>query len=140
MAWLRRGGIEVPAPGGNEWSQDADELKGMDEYVHLCLRENHPMEFLARQDGRIEDSIFLQIDPSVMLWDGVLFSPGVCNKSDAAFHTIDQSISMLDFEVLYSWTDWSDQAVMARLQQAEKCEVLVPKGIPLSMIRNLPNG
>jgi hypothetical protein len=42
--------IEIPAAGGNQWSRDADELKGMGRYVHLCFRSNHPMEFMARQE------------------------------------------------------------------------------------------
>jgi hypothetical protein len=38
LAELQRRGITVPAPGGNEWSWDANGIKGFDEYVHLCFR------------------------------------------------------------------------------------------------------
>ena len=48
-------GVNIAAPGGNQWSRDADEPKGMGRYVHLCFRSNHPMEYQARQDGRIEE-------------------------------------------------------------------------------------
>jgi hypothetical protein len=44
MADLGKRGVKVPAPGGNEWSRDADGLKGMERYVHLCFRSHHPME------------------------------------------------------------------------------------------------
>ena len=138
IAVLKEHGIAVPAPGGNDWSQDADQMKGMDGYVHLCFRDNHPMEYLARQDGRIQESIFLQIDPRVLLWDGVLFAPGVSNKADATFHTIEEAKAMIDFTVLYTRTDWNDPAIKVRLQQAEKCEILVPLGIPTDLIGNLP--
>jgi hypothetical protein len=37
-AELEEKAIKVPAPGGNQWSRDADEMKGMHQYVHLCLR------------------------------------------------------------------------------------------------------
>ena len=47
---------------------------------------------------------------------------------------------MIDFDVLYSYTNWSDPAVQQRLQAAEKYEILVPRAIPLDLIRNLPNG
>ena len=47
---------------------------------------------------------------------------------------------MIDFEVLYSRTNWSDYQVQQRLQAAEKYEILVPRVIPLELIRNLPNG
>jgi len=36
-------------PGGNQWSLDADELVGMDQYVHLCMRTNHAMEHIANR-------------------------------------------------------------------------------------------
>jgi hypothetical protein len=47
---------------------------------------------------------------------------------------------MIDFQVLYTQTDWTDPAVLQRLKKAEKCEVLVPQCIPLTHIRNIPNG
>jgi hypothetical protein len=47
---------------------------------------------------------------------------------------------MIDFEVLYTRTEWRNPDIQKRLQQAEKCEILVPRKIPLEMIRNLPNG
>ena len=138
MAELKRLGISVPAAGGNEWSQDADGYFGMDKYVHLCFRSNHPMEFLARQEGRIQDSIFLEIHPSVLQWPGVMFTPDVSNKSGVSTHTIAQARTMIDFQVLYTRTDWSDPVIQQRLKQAEKCEILVPQLIPLTHIRNLP--
>jgi hypothetical protein len=98
------------------------------------------MEYLARQDGRIGDTIFLQVHPDVLTWDGVLFTADVANKSGVSTHTIDEARTLIDFEVLYTRTNWSDPKIQARLQQAEKYEILVPKKIPLEMIRNLPNG
>jgi len=140
MATLKEMGVQVPAPGGNEWSRDADGMRGMDQYVHLCFRATHPMEFRAREDGRITDSIFLQIHPEVLQWDGVRFTPDVANKAGVPIHTIDEAKQLIDFEVLCTRTNWSDPAIQARLQQAEKCEILVPHRIPLNLIRNLPNG
>jgi hypothetical protein len=130
-------GVNIPAPGGNEWSRDADELKGMGRYVHLCFRSNHPMEYLARQDGRIGDSIFLEIHPSVMQFRGVVFTPDVSNKAGVEAIPMAQAAELIDFEVLYTRTDWSDPAVQQRLKQAEKYEVLVPCCIPLRLIRNI---
>ena len=140
MTELRKKNIKVVAPGGNQWSQDADGIKGMDAYVHLCFRNNHPMEYLARQAGRIGDTIFLQIHPDVLTWDDVLFTDDVANKAGVETHTIEEAGKIIDFEVLYTRTNWSDPKVQARLQQAEKYEILIPEKIPLKMISNLPNG
>lgn len=137
---LRSMNVAVPAPGGNEWSNVADGMKGMDSYVHLCFRSNHPMEYVARQEGRIGDTIFLQINPDVLLWAGVKFTADVANKSGVAICAIEDAKSIIDFDVLYSRTDWKDPEIQRRLQHAEKYEILVPRRIPLDMIRNLPNG
>jgi hypothetical protein len=140
LAELKRKGTEIPAPGGNEWSHDADEFKRLDEYVHLCFRPTHPMEFVARSEGRIGDSIFLNVHPEVLQWDGVLFTPDVSNKSGVQAYAIKQAAEMIDYEVLYTRTDWKDAVIRQRLVQAEKCEVLVPRLIPLDLIRNFPHG
>lgn len=137
---LRRKGIDVPAPGGNDWSRDADTFKGLDRYVHLCFKANHPMEYLARSDGRIVDSIFLNVHPAVLHWEGVLFTPDVSNKRGVPAYPINDAAEMIDYEVLYARTDWTDPRIRERLQQAEKYEVLVPHFVPLELIRNLPNG
>jgi hypothetical protein len=91
MTKLKKRNIKVAAPGGNEWSQDADGIKGMDGYVHLCFLNNHPMEYLARQECRIGDTIVLQIHPDVLTWDGVLFTDDVANKAGVETYTIEQA-------------------------------------------------
>jgi hypothetical protein len=140
LAELRRRGTTVPAPGGNEWSWDANGIKGFDEYVHLCFRATHPMEFVARAEGRIGDSIFLSVHPEVLQWEGVLFTPDVANKKGVQAYPIQEAAEMIDYEVLYTRTDWRKPEILQRLRQAEKCEVLVPRMIPVELVRNFPHG
>jgi hypothetical protein len=140
LAKLEEMGVEIPAPGGNDWSHEADVRKGLDEYVHLCMRPNHPMEFVARRAGHIGDAAYLQIHPDVIYQEDVLFAPDVSNKSGVEVYSIDEARELIDFEVLYTRTDWRDPVIKRRLQQAEKCEILVPDHIPLKLIRNLPDG
>jgi hypothetical protein len=137
---LNEMGVKVPAPGGNEWSRSADELKGMGSYVHLCFRPTHSMEFMAKGAGRILESIFLHIHPEVLQWEGVRFTPDVSNKSGVQTYSIEEAKQMIDFQVLYTRTNWNDPKIQTRLQQAEKSEILVPQLIPLALIRNLPDG
>jgi ssDNA thymidine ADP-ribosyltransferase, DarT len=140
-AQLQRMGIEIPAPGGNEWSHEADAYKGMDRYVHLCLRPTHPMENAARVDGRIVSSIFLNVHTDVLQVDGVRFTAGVSNKADVESHSIDEAMGIIDFDMLYGgWKNWNDAEIQARLQRVERYEILVPECVPLRMILNLPNG
>jgi hypothetical protein len=140
FAKLQEMKIEIPAPGGNQWSRDADDQRGLDRYVHLCFKANHPMEYTARQEGRIGDSIFLQIHPDVLKNDGVMFTPDVSNKAGVEMITMEKALEVIDFPVLYTRTDWTDPKVQARLQLAEKCEILIPDHIPMNLIRNLPIG
>lgn len=46
----------------------------------------------------------------------------------------------IDFEVLFTRTDWSQAEIYARREQAEKCEILVPDFIEIELILNMPNG
>lgn len=140
LSQLLQKGVTIPAPAGNEWSRDADALKGMGNYVHLCFRNNHSMEFVARQEGRIADTIFLQIHASVMQFEGVRFTNDVANKSGVESVPIADAEPMIDFQVLYTRTNWSDPEIKQRLRQAEKYEVLVPGFIPLALIQNIPDG
>jgi ssDNA thymidine ADP-ribosyltransferase DarT-like protein len=140
LAKLRKKGVEILAPGGNELSHDLDEAGGLDKYVHLCFRSNHPMEHNARVDGRITDSIFLQIHTDVLYLDGVRFTDDVSNKAGVKTQSIEEARKFIDFEVLYTRTNWSEPEIQRRLQQAERNEVLVPNHIPIKLIRNIPNG
>jgi hypothetical protein len=140
LAALREMGVEIPAPGGNDWSHDADACKGLDRYVHLCLRPNHPMEYVARQDGRIPNPIYLQIHPDILRVEGVMFTADVSNKSGVEILSLAEALGVIDFKVLYTRTDWNDPDVKLRLRQAEKYELLVPNHVPMKYIRNLPNG
>lgn len=140
LAKLREMEVEIPAPGGNQWSHDADADRGLDRYVHLCFMPNHPMEYIARAKGRIASSIFLQVRPEVINREGVLFTAGVSNKAGSTLHTIEEARQIIDFEVLYTHTDWRDAVIQQRRQQAEKYEILVPDHIPLELIRKFPNG
>jgi hypothetical protein len=129
-------------PGGNQWSLDADEMVGMDKYVHLCLRTNHAMEHIAKQDKRIEKTLWLYIDAaSVFKIEGVMYSYGVSNKSGVKINPIQKAVPDIDFQVLYTRTDWHDPGINARLSSAELCEVLVPDHVPVQYFeRYLPHG
>lgn len=140
-ALLKEMGIDIPAPGGNDWSHEADAYKSMDRFVHLCFRPTHPMEYVARVDGRIVSSIFLSVHTDVLKIDGVRFTEGVSNKADVETHSVEEAMDIIDFDMLYGgWKDWNDPDVQAKLRQVEKYEVLVPDHVPLKLILNCPNG
>lgn len=134
---IREKEIPVVAPGGNDWSHDADVFKGLDKYVHLCLRRNHPMEYRAREEGRIGSSIFLEIDRQVLEVDGVMFTTDVSNKRDVELYQLSEADDLIDSEVLGPNMDYRNKEMLERLRQAEKCEILIPDFIPVELIRNI---
>jgi len=136
-AKLREMEIAVPVPGGNDLSHDLDKRFGVDDYVHLCFKNEHPMEWRARQEGRVPSAVFLQIDPGVLDFEGVLFTDDVSNKVGVTPLSRSEANEALDFEVLYERTDWRDPTVKERLLRSKKYEILVPNFIPSDFITNL---
>jgi len=95
------------------------------------------MEYAARKDGRINESTFLQIDPRVLDKNGVLFTDDVSNKAGVQIYTLDQAADIIDFEVLHTTPNWSDEEFKKRIRKVEKCEILVPDFVSIDLIRNL---
>jgi hypothetical protein len=134
LSELRRRQIEVPAPGGNDWSHDADTRLGFDQFVHLCLFPEHPMEYRAKENGRIVESRFLQINPAVLKCEEIRFAPDVSNKKGVLLLTLAEACAAMDFVVIYERTDWRDPQIQELRKQARKYELLVPMDITLTMI------
>lgn len=130
----------MPVPGGNNWSHDADEMKGVHKYVHLAFLDEHPMLFCAKQESRITDPIWLKIDASILLEEGTRFTNDVSNKSGVEILTPDVACDMIDFEVLFTRTDWKDPEVKARRMAAIKSEILIPTIVPINKILGFKNG
>jgi len=142
MQRLKELGIDSLFPGGNEWSLSADENSGMDRYVHLCFRQNHPMEFRARERGQIERTLWVYADAqSIFKMRGVRFSPGVSNKAGMETIPLKEAANMIDYDVLYSGWSLRNRDVQIRMSTAERCEILVPDFLPIKYFeRFLPNG
>ncbi len=95
------------------------------------------MEYRATQEGRIENSVYLQIAPEVIELEGIMFAPDVSNKSGVKLLTLEEALTAMDFEVIYTRTDWRDPAIQARRKVAKKYELLVPRQVPADLIRGL---
>jgi hypothetical protein len=137
---LERREIKIPGPGGNEWSHEADRAKGLHDFVHLAFRDDHPMLYLAKQDGRITNPIWLEIESSILLEDGVRFCSEVSNRTDAVIIEAEEAREQIDFEVLFTYMDWTDLQVQARRRAALKSEILVPGFVPIERILSIKNG
>lgn len=137
---LEERGIDIPTPGGNDWSHQADKSKKLHEYVHAAFLDDHPMLFRAKQDERIQEAIWLKIDTSILLNDAVRYCTDVSNKTGVEVITADEAVERIDFQVLFTRTDWTDQEIQQRRQAALKSEILIPTMIPIDMILGYKNG
>jgi hypothetical protein len=132
--------VVIPAPGGNDWSHDEDRRIGMDRYVHLCFFADHPMEFRARNEEHIKETVFLRISHKVLDLPDVLISTGVANKRGVERLPPNEAISRLDLPVIYTRTDWKDKDIQARLKIAKKYEILVPNTVTIELIQDFKDG
>ena len=136
LAEIRRLGVKVPAAGGNDWSHEQDELRGLDGYVHLCLIEQHPMEWFAREkEKRLEETCFIQVATDVIHWDGIRFTAEVANRSGSTLLTVEEACKTMDFAVVYDRTNWKDPSIQKRRAVAKKYELLVPSVIATQHLR-----
>lgn len=135
---IRAMNIPVAAFGGDAGSQASDKRNGMDKYVHLCMFNQNPMEYRARQDGRIRTSKFLEIDREVLRdRPGVMFTPGMSNKTGVTTMTVSEAIEQLDFNAVCNRMNLDDGNQLRRVLEARKYEVLIPHSIEERFIRNL---
>lgn len=131
---------EIPVSGGNEWSHDADKRKGLHNYVHLAFVDDHPMLYVAKNERRINNPIWLKIDPSILYEEGIRFCAEVSNKSGAIILDAMQAKDIIDFDVLFTYMKWQDPTINARRQSAIKSEILVPNYVPINKILGYKNG
>lgn len=122
------------ATGGNTLSHGLDDHRGISDYVSLCFTRNHPMKFLANQDGRLPTPRYLGISTEVLKIPGVRLAFGVANKNDVEIVDLAQAIARMDLEVLYARTEWRDPEINVRLRTAEKMELLIPHHVPVNLI------
>lgn len=135
---LRSRGLWPPkAPGGNKLSWDLDIARGIDPYVSLCMTRNHRMKYVAEQDGRLADAVYLGIEPKILKTPGIKIAFGVANANDVKILPLAEALAELDVEVLYKWTEWGNPGIQTRLSAAEKFEVLVPTSVPRPLIAGI---
>lgn len=126
-------GVRPVAFGGDDLSQGLDDLAGFDEYVHLCLFDDHPVAYKARKDGRLLIVRYLPISKNVLGSDGVLFCAGVSIKKEMTTVSFQKAMGDVDFSIAEEAFDWGDLCS----RQARLWEILVPSRIRLDLVRNL---
>jgi hypothetical protein len=105
----------------------------------LAFADDHPMLYIAKQDGRINEPIWLQIDISIILTPGTKYSTDVSNKSGVPLYDDNVAKNERDFDVLFTYMDWRNPDIQQRRQAAIKSEILIPNIVLLDKIIGIIN-
>lgn len=79
-------GIAIPKPGGGgvgslSWS--LDERDGLEHYVRISFTRQHPMMFVAMNEGRISNPVILEIDPEIIYDESTRYADRNATRSGA---------------------------------------------------------
>ncbi len=129
-------GIKIAKPGGGLLSRDLDRRDNLQHYVRVSFTTQHPMMFVAMQDGRLSNPVILEIDPEVIYWSESKYAN--VNATRTGAH---KGGSIDDFKMIHF------KSVKARkhfdLPEEEQpffqAEVLVKHFIPIEYIKNIGN-
>lgn len=132
--YCRRNGMDIPKPGSSNLSKSLDSQKNIENYVHTSFVQQHPMMYVAMQEGRITNPVLLEISTEVVEWTDTMFSD--CN---AARKGANIGNSLSDLQAIHF------KSLMARkhfdLAPEERpffqAEVMVYEHIPLEYITNI---
>ncbi len=129
-------GIKIAKPGGSGQSRSLDMRDGLQHYARLSFVPDHPMMFVAMNDGRISNPVILEIDLEAALWEDTLYADRNMTKNGANVGGSLDDLKAVHFGLFWGqrYFDMSDDAKMYY-----KAEVLVKNFIPLKYIKNIGN-
>ncbi len=131
---LRKTGIEVPYEGGGSLSKDLDRRYGLEDFVRVCFTENHPMMYVARNEGRIQNPVILKINTEVCGFQNTKFANMNATRNGHSCGNTLADLQRIKFEVVKQRThfDLSEQD-----KPYFQAEVLIKTWIPIEYITNI---
>jgi hypothetical protein len=132
--YLRKTGIEVPYEGGGVLSKDLDKRYGLQDFVRVCFTENHPMMYVARNEGRIPNPVILKINTGVCEFQNTKFANMNATRNGHSCGNSIEDLQRIKFDVVREGThfDLSEQD-----RPYYQAEVLVKTWIPIEYITNI---
>lgn len=129
LPWTELEDGEGVRRASNETSRALDKNAGKEKYVCLCLRKDHPMEYICRTDGRIKDTVWLEISLDVLSIPGVLF----CDRNGAtAGATFSPTPENFRWDILKMTKEFRYVPAVEKesIKPYIQAEILVPDRIP----------
>lgn len=129
-------GISISKPGGSLDSRNLDKRDNLQNFVRVSFVREHPMMYVAMNDGRISNPVVLEIDPEVIYWQDSLYADRNATKNGALVGSSIDDFSQLHFNSFKAKKHFDLDADEQKFYQAE---VLVKNHIPLQLIKNIGN-
>lgn len=129
-------GISISKSGGSMSSRDLDRRDNLQNFVRVSFVKEHPMMYVAMNDGRISNPVVLEIDPEVIYWQDSLYADRNATKNGAHVGSSIDDFSQLHFNSFKAKKHFDLDADEQKFYQAE---VLVKNHIPLQFIKNIGN-
>lgn len=129
-------GISISKPGGSLDSRNLDRRDNLQNFVRVSFVREHPMMYVAMNDGRISNPVVLEIDPEVIYWQDSLYADRNATKNGALVGSSIDDFSQLHFNSFKAKKHFDLNADEQKFYQAE---VLVKNHIPLQFIKNIGN-
>jgi hypothetical protein len=127
-------GIDIPMPGGIGFGRDLDKKHGLHNYVRLCFTKKHPMLFIAKQDKRIINPVFLEIKSDVAYLNSTRFSNMNATRNGHQQGSTLEDLKRIRFDLVSK----PDQFYVSENERHYyQAEVLVLEKIPLEYITNI---
>jgi len=126
--------IQIIKPGGDDLSRKLDKKYNLQDYVRLSFNKNNPMLQIAKNEGRIQDPVFLEIDPEVIYLKDTQFSDMNATKTGHSQGDNLEYFMKINFEVV---TKQRYLNISPDLQKFYQAEVMVKRFIPLEYITNI---
>lgn len=90
-------GISISKPGGSMGSRDLDRRDNLQNFVRVSFVREHPMMYVAMNEGRISNPVVLEIDPEVIYWQDSLYADRNATKNGALVGSSIDDFSQLHF-------------------------------------------
>lgn len=128
--------IDIKKSGGSDMSRQLDFRDGLQHYVRVSFVTQHPMMFVAMNDGRISNPVILEIDPQVIWWEGTRYADRNATKTGA---NVGENLD--DFEAIHFNAVKANKHFDLDIDEQPffQAEVLVKNHIPLKYITNIGN-
>lgn len=129
-------GIKISKPGGGDLSKSLDRRDNLQNYVRVSFTAEHPMMYVAMNDGRITNPVVLEIDPEVIYDSATKFADRNATRSGANVGGSFDDFKKIHFDSVKARKHFDLDAEEQPFYQAE---VLVKNFIPLDKILNIGN-